>query len=126
MQKWPSYSEKAARLGINVNIVYQNTAVHGSSFSISSENPYKNEMTLWHVKEQIIKQDNTHHEPEGLHLSNRGWHTHGFRHPKEASPEVVILLINNDCQCKGRYFSSYSIPIEFKKLIYSSLSDTFL
>ena len=68
----------------------------------------------------------TRHEPEGLHLSNRGWHTHGFRHPKEASPEVVILLINNDCQCKGRYFSSYSIPIEFKKLIYSSLSDTFL
>lgn len=48
-------------------------------------------MTLWHVKEQIIEQDNTHHEPEGLHLSNRGWHTHGFRHPKEASPEVVIL-----------------------------------
>ena len=37
-----------------------------------------------------------------------------------------LLLINNDCQCKGRYFSSYSIPIEFKKLIYSSLSDTFL
>ena len=36
----------------------------------------------------------TRHEPEGLHLSNRGWHTHGFRHPKEASPEVVILLIN--------------------------------
>lgn len=91
MQKWPSYSEKAARLGINVNIVYQNTAMHGSLFSISSENPYKNEMTLWHVKEQIIEQDNTHHEPEGLHLSNRGWYTHGFNHPKEASPEAVIL-----------------------------------
>ena len=71
MQKWPSYSEIAARLDINVNIVYQSTAMHGSSFSISSENPYKNEMTLWHVKEQIIKQDNTHHEPEGLHLSKK-------------------------------------------------------
>jgi hypothetical protein len=59
-QKWPSYSEKAARLDINVNIVYQSTAMHGSLFSISSENPYKNEMTLWHVKEQIIEQDNTH------------------------------------------------------------------
>lgn len=91
MQKWPSYSEIAARLGINVNIVYRNTAVHGSLFSISSENPYKNEMTLWHVKEQIIKQDNTHKKTEGLHLSNRGWHTHGFNHPKEASPEAVIL-----------------------------------
>ena len=91
MQKWPSYSEKAARLGINVNIVYQNTAMHGSLFSISSENPYKNEMTLWHVKEQIIKQDNTHKKTEGLHFSNRGCATHEFNHPKEASPEAVIL-----------------------------------
>ena len=78
MQKWPSYSEIAARLDINVNIVYQNTAMHGSLFSISSENTYKNEMTLWHVKEQIIEQDNTRHEPEGLHLSNRGYATHEF------------------------------------------------
>lgn len=35
-------------------------------------------MTLWHVKEQIIEQDNTRHEPEGLHLSNRGYATHEF------------------------------------------------
>ncbi|WP_443982421.1 hypothetical protein [Xylanibacter rarus] len=34
-------------------------------------------MTLWHVKEQIIKQDNTRHEPEGLHLDNHGCATHG-------------------------------------------------
>lgn len=48
-------------------------------------------MTLWHVKEQIIKQDNTHKKTEGLHFSNRGWHTHGFNYQKKASPEVVIL-----------------------------------
>ena len=33
----------------------------------------------------------TRHEPEGLHFDNHGWHTHGFNHPKEASPEAVIL-----------------------------------
>lgn len=65
--------------------------MHGSSFSISSENPYKNEMTLWHVKEQIIEQDNTHKKNEGLHLDNHGYATHEFNHPKEASPEAVIL-----------------------------------
>ena len=48
-------------------------------------------MTLWHVKEQIIKQDNTHKKTEGLHFSNRGCATHEFNHPKEASPEAVIL-----------------------------------
>lgn len=90
MQKWPSYSEKAAHLDINVNIVYQSTAMHGSLFSISSENPYKNEMTLWHVKEQIIEQDNTHKKTEGLHFSNRGCATHEFSN-KEESPEAVIL-----------------------------------
>lgn len=35
-------------------------------------------MTLWHVKEQIIEQDNTHKKAEGLHLSNRGCATHEF------------------------------------------------
>ena len=90
MQKWPSYSEEAARLDINVNIVYQSTTMHGSSFSISSENPYKNEMTLWHVKEQIIKQDNTHHEPEGLPSVTVGVPPTDAA-TQEASPEAVIL-----------------------------------
>ena len=90
MQKWPSYSEKAARLDINVNIVYQNTAVHGSSFSISSENPYKNKMTLWHVKEQIIEQDNTHKKPKGCTSVTVGG-TPTDSATQEAPPEVVIL-----------------------------------
>ena len=30
--------------------------------------------------------------PEGLHLCNRGWHTHG-RKKQGKSPEVVILVI---------------------------------
>lgn len=47
-------------------------------------------MTLWHVKEQIIKQDNTHKKTEGLHFSNRGCATHEFSN-KEESPEAVIL-----------------------------------
>lgn len=40
---------------------------------------------------QERKKKRTRHEPEGLHFSNRGCHTHGFNYPKKASPEVVIL-----------------------------------
>ena len=85
--KRPVFDAKVAELfrkscpfGHKCKYCLPKTAMHGSSFSISSENPYKNEMTLWHVKEQIIKQDNTHKKAEGLHFSNRGWYTHGFRH----------------------------------------------
>jgi len=85
--KLPVFDAKVAELfrkscpfGHKCKYCLPKTAMHGSSFSISSENPYKNEMTLWHVKEQIIKQDNTHKKAEGLHFSNRGWYTHGFRH----------------------------------------------